>query len=170
MRGELVQLGNIEVDPRGRRYTAEEKEAAYLLWRTAAGRSCRKVALRLNIEERTVRNWRDAGNWVARADQEDHDDFASSRLGVAALVINELVPSIETAVKIRDDKTNNARDRLAAAQWLAGLAGVSPVSKVEQAVIQAPRQTEVIDVQSLTGKSADELMRLEQEARAKKRG
>jgi hypothetical protein len=45
---------------------------------------------------------------------------------------------------------------------------VSPVSKIEQAVISAPKATEVIDVPSLTGMSPDELMRLEQATRDKR--
>ena len=130
---ELVQLEQSETDKFGRRYTPEERAAWYLYWRTVAGRSCRKVALKFGVDPRTILAERDSGNWPATADQEDHDDFSSSRIGVAAIVVNELVPSIEEAVRIRDHGTDD-KVRLAAAQWLAGLAGVSPVSKIETAV------------------------------------
>jgi hypothetical protein len=85
------------------------------------------------------------------------------------LIVSDLVPNIETARAIRDNEENDPRVRLAALQWLSGLAGVSPVSKIEQSVIQAPKQAEVIDVPSLVGMSPDELMRLEQATREKSR-
>lgn len=130
---ELVKPDNAAIDPRARRYTAEERAGAYLLWRTTCGRSLRKVSARLNISMPSLIAWKRDDGWESLADQEDHDDFSSSRLGVAAIVVNELVPSIEEAVRIRDHGTDD-KVRLAAAQWLAGLAGVSPVSKIETAV------------------------------------
>lgn len=167
---DLVVLPNSETAKFGRRYTTEEKEAAYQLWRIAAGRSVSEVARKLGIERNTVTTWRDQDGWIARADQDDTEAFASSKHGVAALVVTELVANIETAKEIRDNHANSPKDRLAAAQWLAGLAGVSPVSKIEQAVIQAPKAAEVVDVPSLVGMSPDELMRLEEQTRSKRGG
>lgn len=154
----------------GRRYTPEEREAAYQLWRIAAGRSCSEVQRKLGIERNTIMAWRDQDGWVARADQDDTEAYGASKHGVAALVVTELVANIETAKEIRDNQANSPKDRLAAAQWLAGLAGVSPVSKIEQAVIQAPKQDAVIDIPDLTKLSSDDLMRLEQATRDKVRG
>lgn len=170
MSSSLTILPNQEIDPRGRRYDASDKATAYILWRTVCGRSARKVGERLGISDETIRRWAIDDNWPARADIEDQDDYGASRIATAALVVNQIVPSIETAIEIRDNQQNNPKDRLAAAQWLSGLAGVSPVSKIEQAVISQPKATEVIDVPSLTGMSPDELMRLEQQTREKQRG
>lgn len=136
---QVVKTGEIDT---GKRYTDQDRDGAYLLWRTTAGRSCRKVAHRLGINERTIYNWRDSHGWIDKANHEDQDDYASSRIGVAAIVVNELVPSIEEAVRIRDHGTDD-KVRLAAAQWLAGLAGVSPVSKIETAITD--NRTQVIE-------------------------
>jgi hypothetical protein len=166
---ELVHLPQSETDKFGRRYTAAEHEIWFQYWRLAAGRSCRKVALRFSVDERTIRSERDDANWIARGNAEDQDEYASSTHAVTALIVSDLVPNIETARAIRDNTDNDPRVRLAALQWLSGLAGVSPVSKIEQSVIQAPKQTEIIDVPSLVGMSPDELMRLEQATRDKQR-
>jgi len=165
---DIAKLPNSSTVPRGRRYTAEEKEAAYDLWRIAAGRSCTAVARRLGIERNTIMAWRDSEGWVARADQEDTEAFGASKHGVAALVVTELVANIETAKEIRDDKTASNKDRLAAAQWLAGLAGVSPVSKIEQAVTDHRQLVEVESLPDFSTMSHDEL-RAWEEAQRKKR-
>ena len=81
----------------------------------------------------------------------------------------EVVPSLETAKAIRDDPSKDPKVRLDAAKWLAGLAGVAPVSKIEQAVTyQAQPESNIVDVE-LRGRSSDELMRLEREYREGKR-
>jgi transposase-like protein len=166
---ELATLSDLDTAKHGRRYTPAEKEAAYQYWRLAAGRSARKVSARLGIEERTILRWRNDEGWIARGNAEDQDEYASSTHAVTALIVSDLVPNIETARSIRDNESNDPRVRLAALQWLSGLAGVSPVSKIESSVIQAPKQSEVIDVPSLVGMSPDELMRLEQATRDKSR-
>jgi hypothetical protein len=170
MSNELAQLQHRDTSVFGRRYTTAEREAWYQYWRLAAGRSCRKVALRFTVDERTIRSERDESNWITRGNTEDQDEYASSTHAVTALIVSDLVPNIETARAIRDNQENDPRVRLAALQWLSGLAGVSPVSKIEQSVIQAPKQAEIIDVPSLVGMSPDELMRLEQATREKSRG
>jgi hypothetical protein len=142
--------------PQSKRYTDQERAAAYLYWRTAGGRSIRKTSIRFSITPDTIYAWRDRDDWITKANQEDHDDYASSRIGVAAIVVNELVPSIETARTIRDDPTAKHKDRLAAAMWLAGLAGVSPVSKIETAVTDT--RANIVDVQpNFTSMSITEL-------------
>jgi hypothetical protein len=166
---DLVHLPQRDDDNKfARRYTPAERETWFQYWRLAAGRSCRKVALRFSVDERTVRSERDDAQWIERGNAEDTDEYASSKHAVTALIVSDLVPNIETARSIRDNQDNDPRVRLAALQWLSGLAGVSPVSKIEQAVISAPKATEVIDVPSLTGMSPDELMRLEQATRDKR--
>ena len=125
------------------RYDDNMRAAVYLWWRTAGGRSISKSAKRFHVDYNTIKLWIERDSWVDRANDEDRDDYASSRIGVAAIVVNELVPSIEEAVRIRDYGTDD-KVRLAAAQWLAGLAGVSPVSKIETAVTD--HRPQVIDV------------------------
>lgn len=149
------------------RYDANFRAGVYLYWRTVGGRSISKCSKHFNVDYNSVKLWIDRDNWITSANQEDHDDFSSSRIGVAAIVVNELVPSILEAVRIRDYGSDD-KVRLAAAQWLAGLAGVSPVNRVETSFVQAPKHADTIDVQSLAKLSPAELMALEQQVRAKR--
>lgn len=161
---QLVTNGGID---QGKRYTDQDRDAAYFLWRTSAGRSCRKVASQLSINPRTIYTWRDDHDWINRANQDDQDDYASSRIGVAAVVVNQLVPSILRAVAIRDDPNVDPRVQLDAAKWLAGLAGVSPVSKIETAVTE--RRTEVVDVTpDFSSMTVEQLREYEHSVRAKR--
>ena len=150
------------------RYDDNDRAAAYLWWRTAGGRSISKTAKRFNVDYNTVKLWIDRNDWNQLANDEDHDDYASSRIGVAAIVVNELVPSIETAIQIRDNMDNSAKDRLAAAQWLAGLAGVSPVSRIETAVTD--NRTPVVEVApDFASMSIDQLREYEDRVKRIKR-
>lgn len=160
---ELLDHDEQKMVPGQRRYTSEELEGIYLYWRTAGGRSIRKTALRFGCAYESVKSWVNKHEWNARADQEDHDDFSSSRLGVAAIVVNELVPSIEEAVRIRDHGTDD-KVRLAAAQWLAGLAGVSPVSKIETAVTDR-RETVIEAAPDFANMSLEQLRQYEHSLR-----
>jgi hypothetical protein len=164
----IAELVNSGLDPRGRRYTAQERDAAYQYWRLAAGRSCSKVEQQLGIDRNTVMAWRDADGWIARADAEDHEDIAANRQGLGALVATQLVKNIETVIEIRDDKEQPGKVRLDASAYLNGLMGVVPVTKIEQSVIREPKQADIIDVPSLVGLSPEELMRRETEARSKR--
>ena len=155
-------------------YAPADREYAYQLWRTVSGRSCRDVARRMaakypDIARETVTRWSHEDGWKTRADQEDKEDVQSMRQAIGAVVATEVVPSLETAKAIRDDPNNDPKVRLDAAKWLAGLAGVAPVSKIEQAVTyQAQPENNIVDVE-LRGRSSDELMRLEREYREGKR-
>lgn len=155
-------------------YTPADREFAYQLWRTLSGRSCRDVARRMgatypDIARETVTRWMHEDGWKARADQEDSEDIQSMRQAIGAVVATQVVPSLETAQRLRDDPNVDPRVRLDAAKWLAGLAGVAPVSKIEQAVTyQQPKDDAIVDAE-LKGKSADELMKAEQAYRQRKR-
>ena len=150
MAGELVQLPQ-PGDARGRRYTDQDKEGAYAIWRLAGGRSCRRAAQLLGIAENTLTSWRDAGGWIARANLDDHDDVASIRHGIAAVITHEMPANIEVAKEIRDNRGNDPKVRLAAAQWLAGIGGVASVTRVEQAIVQATQRTSsIVDVTALS--------------------
>ena len=52
-----LQLPDSAVDPRGRRYTAEEREHAYLTWRVVGRRSLAAAAELLGVAENTVGAW-----------------------------------------------------------------------------------------------------------------
>lgn len=154
-------------------YTPADREFAYQLWRTLSGRSCRDVARRMaskypDIARETVTRWAQEDQWKQRADQEDTEDVQSMRQAIGAVVATEVVPSLETAKAIRDNPDIDPRVRLDAAKWLAGLAGVAPVSKIEQAVTHHETKPAVY-VDTLVSKSPDELMRLEQTYREKRR-
>ncbi len=126
---ELAQLVDSDLAKHGRRYTEAEREAAYQVYRSVAGRSTAKVARLTGIAERTLDNWRHDHGWVARAEQEARE-AAELWSGALSLVVREqALASVLTAAQLRDDLTTPAKVRLDAAIWLAGLAGYSPVTK-----------------------------------------
>lgn len=106
----------------------------YQLWRVSAGRSLTEVERRTGIPRQTVARWRDDEKWIERANQEAAEAVHALPEAVGALVVTETVRSIETVIAIRDDPNANAKDRLSAAYWLAGIGGIGPVSRIEQAV------------------------------------
>lgn len=153
--------------PTSVRYSDADKEAAYWVWRTTGGRSYRRTAAIVNVDRETVSRWANDDDWHARANREDAEDIGSIRHAVAAVITHELVPNIETAIEIRDNKENSARDRLAAVQWLSGLAGIAPVSRIETAI--KPTDATTIDVDDLRQLRPDQLVERERDYR-KQRG
>lgn len=145
MAGELVQLTN----PHGNRYTAADRERTYQLWRTGAGRSLRKLAELSGISHGTLGNWSKEDHWQDRAFREDQEEAQLVRETLGSVLNDQVLKSIEVVVKIRDDLAASAKDRLNAAQWLAGVAGVAPVTKTAGTLIvdqtQNRRQQERLD-------------------------
>ena len=130
---EPVRLFDSPDNPTCRRYTDQDREAAYQLWRTTAGRSLRRVAESTGVALSTVAAWSQREGWVERAKRDDDDDRRSVRSSIASLVMGEALKSVEVVRKLRDDETGKtpAKVRFDSATWLAGLAGIVPVTKVE---------------------------------------
>ena len=59
----VVQLSNSP----GNRYTPQQREETYLLWRTVGGRSLRKTAEATGISPATLSNWSKEEGWAERA-------------------------------------------------------------------------------------------------------
>ncbi len=126
---EVTQLGDSGATKHGRRYSDAEREAAYQLYRSVAGRSTAKLARLTGIAERTLDNWRHDHGWAGRAEQEARE-AAELWSGALSLVVREqALASVLTAAQLRDDPATPPKVRLDAAIWLAGLAGYSPVAK-----------------------------------------
>jgi hypothetical protein len=119
--------------PNGRRYTEADKEAAYVLWRTY-GRSLRKTADALAVAPSTVGTWQQSGRWVERADREDAEEAESVRASIQRTALPRALKAIAFVERVLDDDRAPYRDRLNAAFWLAGIAGVAPV-KLAQAQV-----------------------------------
>jgi hypothetical protein len=70
--------------PRGGRYEASQREAAYRVWR-AAGQSLAETLRRLDrdhdwpLAKQTLADWRDEAGWVARAAADDAEDHRRER-------------------------------------------------------------------------------------------
>src|SRR5262245_10021281 len=111
----LVPL-DAERDARGRRYSDDEREAGYVIWK-AHGRSSTATADRVGCAEGTIQAWRRADGWDARCAREMEAEADAARTAVAALVTPELAKSIAVVVKIRDDEGAANRDRLQAATF-----------------------------------------------------
>ncbi len=135
---DLVQLGDSDLAKHGRRYTEAEKESAYQLYRSVAGRSTAKVARLTGIAERTLDNWRHDHGWAARAEQEARE-AAELWSGALSLVVREqALASVLTAAQLRDDPETPPKVRLDASIWLAGLAGAVPLTKTATLTQQIP--------------------------------
>ncbi|HEV2123245.1 MAG TPA: hypothetical protein VGW38_10785 [Chloroflexota bacterium] len=157
MTSELVQLSN----SRGHRYTAADRERAYQTWRISAGRSLRNLAQLSGISHGTLANWSKEERWQDRAFREDQEEAELVRKTLGSVLNDQVLKSIETVVKIRDDEKVSAKDRLNAAQWLAGVAGVAPVQKAsgtlvvdqvqERAHQQSRQRINDIPLEDLTG-------------------
>ena len=126
MVAEPVQLRN-SAAKHGARYTAADREAAFAVYRLGARRSLRRTAEATGVSAGTIANWAREDGWPARARAEEAAEAGSVREALRLIVAGELLPSIERAVEVRDNAGGNVppRDQLAAAAWLAGLAGVS---------------------------------------------
>lgn len=146
------QLLDFTGHPNGRRYSAEDREAAYLCWKLAAGRSLRKCAEVTGVSASTLGTWQQEDGWVARSEREDTDGAESMRRSIQSRVIQHADTVVEMMVEIMNDKTKQARDRMEAGKWLAGLAGVAPIIKAETAFIDRPaaRPESQADISMLT--------------------
>jgi len=133
--------------PHGRRYSPAEKESAYTVWKALA-RSLAKTSTTMGIARATLTDWHRDGAWASRADQEDQEAGDVFRDAYWTVLSGQVLPSILTAVEIRDNETVQPKDRLAAAQWLAGVAGLVPV-KVPTAP-PAPARSTAIDYSKMT--------------------
>jgi hypothetical protein len=134
-----------QVHPNGRRYTEGDKDAVYLVWKTAAGRSRRKTAELTGVSANTVDGWAKDGDWVGRARREDAEDARSLNEALRGVVATHALRSIEVAAKLRDDESGKtpAKTRLEAAIWLAAVAGIAPVKQsVDLTRREAPARDE----------------------------
>jgi hypothetical protein len=162
-----AQLVPFPEEHRAIRYTLADRDAAYGVWRTVAGRSVLRTSQLTGINRKTLDAWRQDEGWPARADADDRARLEQHLGAIAATVAAQVLPSILTAVQIRDDPTASNKDRLAAAMWLAGLAAVSPVQRTTSIVehVASPPPEEVPDYAALT---TDELIELQRQALARR--
>lgn len=121
----IVQLS----DPRGTRYTREQKEEAYLLWRTGAGRSLRKVAELTGISAGTLSNWARDEDWATRAQRDDAETAKLLQSCIGSVIIEQALKSLDTVIHLRDDAATPPKVRLDAAVFMAGLAGVAELHR-----------------------------------------
>lgn len=168
----VAQLRDISVHPNGRRYSEADRESAYVAWRLNSGRSIRKAAEITGISTSTIATWHQDHNWRERADREEDDEAKSIRKSIRNLVTADLELAYKVAREIMLNKENSPRDRMDAVKWIGGLGGMAPVVKSEVAWTNQPASDaddqERSTIESLVGKSPDELMRLEQEAKRRR--
>lgn len=118
----------IHTSPHGRRYSPAEKEAAFSVWKSQV-RSLAKTSELMGIARNTLADWHRDGDWASRADQEDREAGDIFKETYWSVIAGQVLPSIRTAIEIRDNTEASNKDRLNASQWLAGLAGVLPAIK-----------------------------------------
>jgi hypothetical protein len=132
-----VSIARLSDSPNGRGYWNDEKEAAYLLWRPC-GRSIRKTAEALNLAPSTVGASHRAGGAVERAEREDAEEGDQARASIRGRALPRGLREIELAEKVVDDETAPVKDRLNAAFWLAGIAGIARVKQGDASALADP--------------------------------
>ena len=147
MAAEPVQL--FDSDPHGRRYAGADRERAYQLWRSTAGRSYRKVSDSLGIALSTVAQWARRDGWVARAEREDAAERESVRSYVGALFEAEVERSVRVIRDLRDGATNE-KVRFESATFLLAMAGHAPVKQTSATLRAKPRDDADISAPTLT--------------------
>jgi hypothetical protein len=133
----VVQLVDFPDNPTGRRYAEADRERAYQLWRSTAGRSYRRVGESLDIAVSTLSAWAQRERWMERAKREDAAERESVRLHVEALFDAEVIDSIEKIRKLRDTATNE-KVQLEAAMFLLAMAGHAPAKQVHAKITGGP--------------------------------
>jgi hypothetical protein len=137
MSAEPIRLSDWSDDPRGRRYTDEDRALAYESWRTVGGRSLRRTAEIVGVAVSTLGTWQQRDNWIEKAKQDDAEGAESYRVSIRQLALPRANAAIEVIESIMNSETASPRDRLEAAKWMAGIAGISPITKMETSFITA---------------------------------
>lgn len=142
-----------------RRWSDSDRESAFFLWRTTAGRNLSLVSRVLNIPYGTLDDWKRRDGWVQRANEEDRESRAMLGDAVQAAILNNVLPSIMVAVEIRDNRQASAKDRLEAAKWLAGVAGIVPAQRSELEIRAKRNQAEARKFESMSDEEFKERLR-----------
>ena len=150
-------------DSHGNRYTPADREAAYVSWKVASGRSLRKTADLTGISVSTLAGWSKDDGWQERARREDAEDAESLRSALRGLHDSEALKSLRTAAALRDDESGKTppKVRLDASIWLAGIAGIAPVKKTLDLTEPSRDKPKAVIPEDLSGLSVEELVALE---------
>lgn len=124
----LVESDAADTSAHGRRYSPQQKEAAYSVWKAVA-RSMAKTAAATGISRNTLTDWHRHGEWSSRADQEDRETGDAFRDIHWKILGDQVLPNILTAIEIRDNTDASNKDRLNAVQWLSGIVGFKEAEK-----------------------------------------
>lgn len=120
----LQLVNSVSGDARGNRYTAAERDAAYLTWRTVGRRSFSATADALGIAENTLRMWGRSDNWAGRVASEDAETAEIAKVAVTGAVIAEMDANISKLVSLRDT-ADNERVQLDATLALLAIGGIT---------------------------------------------
>ncbi len=124
-----IKQENSPADPRGRRYTEQDRRDAFLVFATVAERSWSKAADLSGISIPTLRSWAKMDRWTALLREQDQESGRVFSGLLNSRLLLEADKSISTAAQLRDDAGQPGHVRLEAAKWLAGLAGYAPIHR-----------------------------------------
>jgi transposase-like protein len=165
-----TQLLN-SADPRGRRYTVEEKERAFEHWYSC--NSLAKTSQTLSISENTLRAWHKEDGWGKRADDLYDDAIEAARVLMARKAGEEVEKNFDTIRAIRDDATQPGKTRLEAAIHLNGVLGIvvpkTSTVNVTGGLGAGRRAEEPPELPDFATMSHDELRAYEEEIRKKRK-
>lgn len=157
---------------KGARPDPELKEQAFRLW-IENGRSYRRVSEQLGCDERTIYRWADADNWQQRRLEQAQSFLpgANAETGFALKLAayNASIRLQQLAFDANENGTDLDLKQIQALTLIVDRGGFSPVGSKTMAEPNLKPAEEQIDAISLAGRSPEELMLLEQQARARKK-
>lgn len=114
-----------------RKFTDADRDACYHMWRTIAGRNLALVSRATGISYRTLDEWKRRYEWVRLANEDDEASRSLFGTAIQTVIGHQALPSIMTAIELRDSRDQPGKVRLDAAMWLAGIAGFAPVNRTQ---------------------------------------
>jgi hypothetical protein len=141
----------------GDRYTAQEREEAFLVYRKL--RSLRKVEDELDISLSTLSKWSKENSWVERADREDAEDIEAARAAISGQALPALQRGINRLVKIIDNDASRDLDAIKATELLGRYTGTLAAPNAGQPFVNQPNPSgqKVISMKDLAGLDPDQL-------------
>lgn len=166
----------VSLTSRGKPTEPEVKEEAFRLW-VSYGRSPKRVSEKLGIDERTIHRWRVADGWEERRQNEAAaflpgatvEGAIALRLAAhnAAILLQQMTfEAMEHGTPI-DDRQAKALTAIAQAGGYAPSHNTSPVDTHTAAAIAG--NAKQVKAEDVSGLSPDDLLRMEQDYRRKRR-
>ncbi len=155
-----VELEDLAQDPRGKRYTPEQKEAAFQLF-VSSGTQIQAVAETMGIDRGTGSRWAKEGEWYQRYTMAEAVMDPSEERKVAKTILEMKGPSAAATIvgimegRILDERERSTKVRLDAAKTLLNRIGF-PEMKITE-YVERVSNIDDDEVKKLTEKPISEM-------------